>query len=607
MPKWAFALLLFLGVASQKTSFSTSKSTLTRLRKAWNLPFPPSMCSFNRDLGRRRDCYRKIDHLRPASSVKKETREIDADLFVPTLPMHPSNERVNAVLKRCQDAISMIYLKSVDPPLKPPSSRGKFQSSVDGAEKGLENKIFANTYVNLKEIDVIGFDYDYTLVGYSQELQRTIYEMAKNRLVEHMRYPTNLLQFEYDPEFAIRGLAVDMETGWLCQLSYTSDVALAYNGRARVSDEELLKTYRGISMLTPEIRRDRLRPLNDLFSMVEACLLADVVDFFVKTGIPFDPRSVVEDVLKAVGSAHISGAMHRAVLADIDKYIVASPHLRTILERFKTSGKKLWLVSNSQFWYVDGGMRHAVGDDWRELFEVVIVGAGKPGFYTRKNPFREVSSRTGRVKFKPIDKLVEGGVYTQGSIEQLLTITGTRGSGVLYLGDSLFADLVEARRRYGISTGAVIKEVSEEMEKQKGSTMWRYARLTTHILQHSFRLIQEEMGLSRSPEDIELLDKLEEEVDRWRNIQEQVINANFGSIFRAETAMSKFAGSMRRHADLYMSAIENLRFYSTEQRFYPDGGHESVPFNDPLLDFIVGDDSAIPPATTNSDSSGRIS
>ena len=35
------------------------------------------------------------------------------------------------------------------------------------------------------------------------------------------------------------------------------------------------------------------------------------------------------------------------------------------------------------------------------------------------------------------------------------------------------------------------------------------------------------------------------------------------------------------------------RFYSTEQRFYPDGGHESVPFNDPLLDYIIGDDSAM--------------
>jgi len=238
-------------------------------------------------------------------------------------------------------------------------------------------------------------------------------------------------------------------------------------------------------------------------------------------------------------------------------------------------------------------MKHVIGDDWRDLFEVVVVGAGKPGFYTNDNPFREVSARTGRIKFKPIEQFEEGGVYTQGSIKQLLRITKTSGEKVLYLGDSIFADLSEARRSYGIATGAVIHEVKEEMDKQKGSAMWRYARHTTHVLSHSFRLIQEEMGLSRSGDDIELLDKLESEVNRWRDIQEQVINANFGSIFRAGDAVSKFAASMKRHADLYTSSVENLRFYSTEQRFYPDGGHESVPFNDPLLDYIIGDDSAL--------------
>uniref|UniRef100_A0A7S4DQP5 Uncharacterized protein n=1 Tax=Lotharella globosa TaxID=91324 RepID=A0A7S4DQP5_9EUKA len=101
------------------------------------------------------------------------------------------------------------------------------------------------------------------------------------------------------------------------------------------------------------------------------------------------------------------------------------------------------------------------------------------------------------------------------------------------------------------------------------------------------------MGLTRNEDDKDLLDSLEAEVSRWRDIQEHVINANFGSIFRAGTALSKFASSMKRHADLYMSSVDNLRFYSVEQRFYPDGGHESVPFIDPLLDYIIGDDDAL--------------
>jgi hypothetical protein len=74
-----------------------------------------------------------------------------------------------------------------------------------------------------------------------------------------------------------------------------------------------------------------------------------------------------------------------------------------VLQALKDSGKKLIFVSNSPFWYVDAGMRYVIGPDWRESWDVVIVSAGKPSFYTDSaKPFREVSSRTGRVKFKKV-------------------------------------------------------------------------------------------------------------------------------------------------------------------------------------------------------------
>jgi hypothetical protein len=77
--------------------------------------------------------------------------------------------------------------------------------------------------------------------------------------------------------------------------------------------------------------------------------------------------------------------------------------LASVLQALKDSGKKLIFVSNSPFWYVDAGMRYVIGPDWRESWDVVIVSAGKPSFYTDSaKPFREVSSRTGRVKFKKV-------------------------------------------------------------------------------------------------------------------------------------------------------------------------------------------------------------
>lgn len=341
---------------------------------------------------------------------------------------------------------------------------------------------------------------------------------------------------------------------------------------------------------TVKERRLRLRPLNDLFSTVEACLLADVVQWFNDRSIPFDPRQVVADVLGSIGQAHISGLMHTQVASDLERYVYRddSMRLREMLERVRDSGKSMLLMSNSAFWYVDAGMKYIVGEDWRDLFDVVIASAQKPAFYTEKRPFREVSVRTGRIKFKPITELETGEVYCSGSISELLRLTGWGlnketgiydGSVILYFGDSLFADLVDARRSFGWSTGAIISEVSNET-RVESTTRFRNARAALLLLQECAEVCQVEMGEIETNrqrpytrEDTNLLDELQELMEKWRHYQDGFVNSNFGSIFRTPrhfgSIPSLFALHLRRHVDIYMSRIENLRLYSTDHRFYP--------------------------------------
>ena len=45
--------------------------------------------------------------------------------------------------------------------------------------------VFTNSELSLKQTDVYGFDFDYTLVHYTSEVHRLIYELARDRLVEH--------------------------------------------------------------------------------------------------------------------------------------------------------------------------------------------------------------------------------------------------------------------------------------------------------------------------------------------------------------------------------------------------------------------------------------
>jgi len=353
-----------------------------------------------------------------------------------------------------------------------------------------------------------------------------------------------------------------------------------------------MRQYTGKRALTPSERKKRLKPLNDLFSMAECCLMADVIQFFKDHNIPFHARSVVNDILSAIGSTHISGNFHRIVADNPSIYFEPKPYLARVLQTLKQSGKKPIFVSNSPFWYVDAGMKYVVGENWRDDWDVVITSAGKPLFYTdEQRPFREVSVNTGRIKFKKIDKLQRGDVYTEGCLKELvrctdwdivkgqensqdisagLAETSLASPNVLYIGDSLFADLVDAKREFGWTTAAVTPEVGWELEKAR-QVEYLAAHRTIDLLLHTIRQIQYKLGnKARSAEDNILLDQLESLVSKWRDRQQNLLGNPFGSIFRARHQPSLFAHSIKRYCDLYMRSIADLRHYSPQHRFYPE-------------------------------------
>jgi len=234
-------------------------------------------------------------------------------------------------------------------------------------------------------------------------------------------------------------------------------------------------------------------------------------------------------------------------------------------------------------------MKHVLGDDWIDLWDAVIVSAGKPAFYTEKRrPFREVNTETNRVRFQKVQKLERGKVYTEGCLRELTQLMDWRvipgkdddefesmgplnmNSNVLYIGDSLFADLVDAKREYGWITAAVTPEVGFELDVQE-SNDHLLAERTIAILLESLRTVQIEMGTKQhTQEDTQVLNTIEKLVSKWRDRQNKILGNPFGSVFRARYQPSLFAHSLRRYCDLYMSSIGSLRLYSPQHRFYPE-------------------------------------
>lgn len=94
--------------------------------------------------------------------------------------------------------------------------------------------VYANNYLNLTDVKVVGFDLDYTLVTYTDELQNLIYSLAKENLIKKNGFPKSLQDCMFDKNFAIRGLTIDAKTGMtfsqiLLRLVFKQCVSLLYS------------------------------------------------------------------------------------------------------------------------------------------------------------------------------------------------------------------------------------------------------------------------------------------------------------------------------------------------------------------------------------------
>lgn len=106
--------------------------------------------------------------------------EISGDLSSQSLPVEMlefprhSNIGVNDVLIETEALLQNLHQDSkVVDPTTTKRSMSPMISSHDS--------IYANTYVDLGNVDTVGFDYDYTLVHYTEELLTLLYSMALNR------------------------------------------------------------------------------------------------------------------------------------------------------------------------------------------------------------------------------------------------------------------------------------------------------------------------------------------------------------------------------------------------------------------------------------------
>ncbi|XP_033225207.1 5'-nucleotidase domain-containing protein 3 isoform X2 [Belonocnema kinseyi] len=398
-------------------------------------------------------------------------------------------------------------------------------------------------------------------------------------LIKKYKYPAGIQKLEYREGFAVRGLHYDIEKGLLLKLDSFLQIQFGtvYRGLHPVPDDEVLRLYKNriipiAYVEAPQrhthdgMHRTKMVQLADLFSVPEMVLLCNVTEYFLRNHIDYHPEILFRDVKNSVQSCH--PIMHTTVENDVSQYLEPNKDLNKFFDRLKAAEKKMFLVTNSPFHFVDKGMRFLVGDKWQDYFDLVIVQARKPRFFTEESrPLRMYDEENQTQLWDRVTKIEKGVIYLEGTVKQLQDMTGWRGHQVLYFGDHPYSDLADVTLQHGWRTGAIIKELTHEIETLND----RKFKENANWLQMLTGLIEDHQDTA-DPEAAAELELWMRQRDELRNEIKRVFNEQFGSVFRTYHNPTYFSRRLFRFADIYMSSITNLLYYSTNHTFYPRRG-----------------------------------
>lgn len=447
--------------------------------------------------------------------------------------------------------------------------------------------IFVNNAVDLSSTKVFGFDYDYTLAEYRPATMNFIFGKAKYFLVEKYGFPNEILNIPYDTDFIIRGLFYDPKRCVMMKLDSYSviDVNAVFKGLERIPESEINELYStrrmGVHRLDKNFRgfgKNGFYQVLDEFSIPEAYLFLAVTQYFIDAGLRYEPTLMYRMIRSAVGDVHISQSLYKEVAENKTKYLGEQDSMRSLISHL-SNHKKLFIISNSPFWFINMGMQHIVAPDWRDAFEIIICEAGKPDFFLEKNrPFLEMtkiskSSKTPtedhkmryekKENWRKVQKLEKGKIYFEGCLQEFGRLTDWDQKSVLYFGDQINADLAEPSLRFGWRTAAVIPELKQEIEVFDAEDFKdKVRRLRT--IETEYNIIANAENKNR--ERCRQLLAERTEIKRWLK---KAFPSPFGSTFRTDLTKSHYARQLERYAELYTSSVKNFEGICLERKYFP--------------------------------------
>jgi HAD superfamily 5'-nucleotidase-like hydrolase len=448
----------------------------------------------------------------------------------------------------------------------------------------LAHKLYALRTLPMGDIRAVGFDMDHTLARYrSPEIDELAFKKAARLLVRDRGYSPWLLEIEYDPAFAVRGLVLDGLRGNLLKLNRERQVVRACHGSLAMPRPHFEAVYSRRRLSTAA---KGFRNIDTLFEIPESHLFARMVDGLDLGRLKAENYlQLFQDVRWAIDLVHRNGEMKAEILEHRDFFIPQEPQLALALDRLKRGGKKLFLLTNSDWSFTDGVMGHLLhGQDearphWTDYFDLMVVSSRKPAFFLESpEPL-------------PLEGLPR--CFSGGHAAWLESQLGAEGEQVLYVGDHIYGDVLRSKKNASWRTLLLVPELERELRllEAKASDLrelvrletvrrrtlrrasvlqdqWKRNRARRHVLgprlssDATVALDQEAAHLAASAEALQRRAEVQSlELDELLRVVEAAFNPMWGPMFRDRDEQTRFADQIQQFACAYTGKVGNLYRY----------------------------------------------
>ena len=435
----------------------------------------------------------------------------------------------------------------------------------------------------MRSIKAIGYDMDYTLLHYHvNEWEEHAYSYLREGLVA-LGWPVSKLRF--DPNMVIRGLVIDKELGNIVKANRFGYVKRAFHGTRPLEFDKQRRTY---SRTSVELRDSRWVFLNTFFAISEACMFMQLIDLMDAGKLPevktYD--TLYKTIRSTLDAAHAEGRLKKEIIADPKRFVDIDPDMPLALLDQKKAGKKILLITNSEWEYAAPMLEYAFDQflpdkmTWRDLFDFSIVGAGKPSFFSSRTQAFEVVDPSGLLRGHT-GLLEDGGIYVGANAALVEKSLQLEGEEILYVGDHLFADVNVTKNILRWRTALVLRELENDMlandkfaadqvlldEKMaaKEELEEKLCALRIRLQRHRLSYGPKEDVTQKELEDkihgVRLkMDALDSEIAPLAKKAAALNNPSWGPVMRAGNDKSHFARQVERYADIYTSRVSNFLF-----------------------------------------------